>query len=96
MERVEGHIDNLQCVNGRGCFGGQTARARLSSALWALCSGRNERALPDEHFVRFGHSLSGPISRDSAILSLRYPISRDTFSGRLALPRNGAIPPLGT
>ena len=24
------------------------------------------------------------------------PISRDTFSGRLALPQNGAIPPLGT
>ena len=38
--------------------------------------------------------LSGPISRDIAILSLRYPISRDTFSGRLALPQNGAIPPL--
>ena len=30
--------------------------------------------------------LSGPISRDTAILSLRYPISRDTFSGRLAAP----------
>ena len=40
------------------------------------------------------HTLSGPISRDTAILSLRYPISRDTFSGRLALPQNGAIPPL--
>ena len=25
------------------------------------------------------HELSGPISRDIAILSLRYPISRDTF-----------------
>ena len=37
--------------------------------------------------------LSGPISRDIAILSLRYPISRDTFSGRLALPQIGAIPP---
>ena len=30
--------------------------------------------------------LSGPISRDTAILSLRYPISRDTFSRRLAAP----------
>ena len=39
-------------------------------------------------------NLSGPISRDTAILSLRYPVSRDTFSGRLALPQNGAIPPL--
>ena len=37
--------------------------------------------------------LSGPISRDIAVLSLRYPISRDTFQGRLALPQNGAIPP---
>ena len=36
---------------------------------------------------------SGPISRDIAILSLRYPISRDTFSGRLVAPQNGAIPP---
>ena len=27
--------------------------------------------------------LSGPVSRDIAMLSLRYPISRNTFSGRL-------------
>ena len=33
-------------------------------------------------------ALSGPMSRDIAILSLRYPLSRDTFSGRLV-----AIPP---
>ena len=39
------------------------------------------------------YRLSGPISRDSAILSLRYPVLRDTFSGRLAAPKNGAIPP---
>ena len=38
------------------------------------------------------YRLSGPISRDIAILSLRYLISCDTFSGRLALPPNGAIP----
>ena len=31
------------------------------------------------------HPLSGPISRDITILLLRYPISRDTFSGRAAL-----------
>ena len=30
------------------------------------------------------------------VQSLRYLISRDTFSGRLALPQNGAIPPFGT
>ena len=40
--------------------------------------------------------LIGPISRDTAILSLRYPISRDNFEGRLALPQNGAIPRRGT
>ena len=40
--------------------------------------------------------LSGPISRDTAILSLRYPISRDTFQGRLAVPQTGARPALGT
>ena len=40
--------------------------------------------------------LSGPISRDIAILSLRYPISRDSFSGRLAVSQNGVIPPLDT
>ena len=37
--------------------------------------------------------ISGPISRDTAILSLRYPISRDTFSGWSALPQSGATPP---
>ena len=40
--------------------------------------------------------LSGPILRDIATLSLRYPILRNTFPGRLALLQNGAIPPLGT
>ena len=40
--------------------------------------------------------LSRPISRDTAILSLRYPISRDTFQGRLALPQYDALPPLST
>ena len=38
--------------------------------------------------------LSGPISRNIARLSLRYPISGDTFSRRIAAPQNGAIPPL--
>ena len=36
--------------------------------------------------------LSGPILRDTAILSLQYPISRDTFQGRSALTQNCAIP----
>ena len=39
--------------------------------------------------------LSGPISRDTAILSLRYPPSRDTFSAIPAMPQQGAIPPYG-
>ena len=43
------------------------------------------------------HRLSGPISRDTAILSLRFPISRDTFSGRLGLPQKMVrYTPLGT
>ena len=38
-------------------------------------------------------SLSGPISRDIAIVSLRYPLSRDTFSAIAAIPQQGAITP---
>ena len=34
-----------------------------------------------------------PILRDIAILSPRYPLSRYTFSGSLAVPQNGMIPP---
>ena len=39
--------------------------------------------------------LNGPISRDNAIVSLRYPLSRDTFSAIPAIPQQGAIPPPG-
>ena len=39
-------------------------------------------------------SLVAPISCTIAILSLRFPISRDTFTGRLVLPQIGAIHPL--
>ena len=39
--------------------------------------------------------LSGPILRDIAIVSLRYPLSRDTFLAMPAIPQQGAIPPLG-
>ena len=45
---------------------------------------------------RMANQLSGPISRDIAILSLPYLISPDTFSGRLSAPQNGAIPLLVT
>ena len=55
----------------------------MAAVLRALCfeklSGKNR--------------FSGPISRDIAILSLRYPIPRDTFEERLAIPQNVAIPP---
>ena len=47
-----------------------------------------------EKYKKINKSLSVPISRDIAILALRYPILRDTFEGTLALPQNGAIPPL--
>ena len=40
------------------------------------------------------HGLSGPISHDIAILSLRYPISRSTFSGGRQLPKTVRYPPL--
>ena len=39
--------------------------------------------------------LSGPIPRDIAIVSLRYPLSRDTFLAIPAISQQGAIPPLG-
>ena len=38
-------------------------------------------------------SLSGPIYRDIAILSLRYPVSRDSFFGRQAAPQYSALTP---
>ena len=38
--------------------------------------------------------LCGPISRDIAIVSLRYPLLRDTFSAIPVIPQQGAIPPL--
>ena len=58
--------------------------------------GRFQKSYVIFSHVSFLLPISGPISRDIAILSLRYPISRDTLSGRLALPQNDAIPPLGT
>ena len=36
--------------------------------------------------------LSGPISRDIAIVSLRNPLSRDTFLAIPAFTQHGAIP----
>ena len=45
--------------------------------------------------VSLVRELSGPISRDITIVSLRYPLSCDTFSTIPAIPQQGAIPPLG-
>ena len=55
-----------------------------------------EKTMATQQKIVNYYALSGPISRDTAILSLRYPTSRDTFSGKLALPQNGEIPSLGT
>ena len=70
-------------------------RPQRAQGDWAKGTDRDRTAVlrrnPQQQM--FAYSLSGPISRDIAILSLRYPISRDTFSGRLALPQNGAIHP---
>ena len=73
----------------------------ISKAFWlrhrvdrALEGGLESRATKTPNHTS-QTQLSIPISRDVAILSLRYPISCDTFPGRLALPQNGAIhPPL--
>ena len=42
-----------------------------------------------------GTSSLSPISHDIAIVSLRYPLSRDTFSAIPAIPQRGEIPTLG-
>ena len=66
-----------------------------SAPYWSNVSGQGGGRLR-------GVELSGPRSRDVAILSLRYPISRDTFSGRFTAPLphllrgKSAIPPTKT
>ena len=49
--------------------------------------------LPTQSGAVVSNILSGPISRDTAIVPLQYPISWDTFHGKLTLPQNSAIPP---
>ena len=51
-------------------------------------------AIHKERFRDPYTELSGPISRGTGILSLRYPISHDTFSVSLPIPTKGAMPPL--
>ena len=56
-----------------------------------------QRALAQSPHRLVGLWLSGPKSRDMAILSLRCNILRDSYSGRLlSAPQHGAIAPLGT
>ena len=52
---------------------GLQSRNYIILACMAKCRKHNEK---NDYLVT---ALSGPISRDTAILSLRYPISRDTF-----------------
>ena len=60
-------------------------------AIFGAGGGQGQQALPPASFLRtllrsvrlhdpLGvHPINGHISRDTVILSLRYPISRDTF-----------------
>ena len=84
----------------------KTQNTKVASAKVAFDTVRGSRAIrtrPGSRYSALGSpyrpfylhrsaSLSGPISRDTAILSLQYPIARDAFSGRVAIPQNGAIP----
>ena len=60
------------------CFLG--TNLKFPNAVVRITAGRRKKQMSAK--------LSGPISRDIAILSRRYPISRDTFSGRWAAPEN--------
>ena len=59
----------LEAAVGFAALGGCCGEAGVSS----LCTSASHI------YIFCDHVLSGPISRDTAILSLRYPISRDTF-----------------
>ena len=62
-----------------------------------LCDGSLDRHSNPERrkLTSYQERSSGPISRDTAILSLRYPLSRDTSSAIPAIPQQDAIPPFG-
>ena len=72
--------------------------ASCMNHIWAITLFGQARFTParfaDYQFWPSPQKLSGPISRDSAIVSLRYPLSRNTFSAIPAIPPQGAIPPL--
>ena len=53
-----------------------------------------EKLYTRKYWADFSYPISDPISRVFAIVSLRYPPSRDTFSAIPAIPKQGAIPPL--
>ena len=66
----------------------------LLRSLWGGFGGHCQKLPRNFSGVAFvWNHLSGPMSRDIAILLLRYPISRDTFSWRLPVPQMARSPP---
>ena len=68
------------------CCCGRVCSLLVVSGARPVCISEHGAEVAVESFV-------APYSRDIAILSLRYPVLRDTFQGRSAVPQNGAIPP---
>ena len=58
---------------------GSAFAPRHTAAAPSAASSGYSASRRDGSFASNSRALSGPISRDIAILSLRYPISRDTF-----------------
>ena len=73
----------------------RTARC-VTEMLYKFCHATHFSHRSDHSMVGRPKWLSGPISRDTAILSLRYPISRDTFKGGQHSPKMVRYPPLGS
>ena len=51
---------------------------------WFRARGYSQNPWKHAHWAKILRLLSGPIARDIAILSLRYPISRDTLLGEVS------------
>ena len=66
----------------------------MEGALCPLAYGRHLQLKSfDSHLFLNFLFLSAPYRKHIAILLLRYPVSRDTFSVGLALPQEGTVPP---
>ena len=81
---------NFTLVTSKTSSGNRVCIAIGSNGMWVFFTCFSNVSLPSSGER---HALSGPISRDIAILSLRYLISRDTFWGRFPLPQNCVKPP---